>query len=144
MSKLYSRYSELKKAEPNFVYLFKVGIFYLAIENDAIKLSECLKLNLGKLNETTAKVGFPVSKLDHYVRLMQAHNIPFKIADDTYGIINNYTDYLNNEQLKDIVNQLLALDFDNITFKEGFETLLSVQKDLKKIYSSSKLTTKVS
>ena len=42
MSKLYASYSDLKKKEPDFVYLFKVGIFYIALEDDAIKLSECL------------------------------------------------------------------------------------------------------
>ena len=42
MSKLYARYTELKKKDPDCVYLFKVGIFYLALENDATKLSDVL------------------------------------------------------------------------------------------------------
>ena len=134
MSKLYARYSDLKKKEPDFVYLFKVGISYIALEDDAVKLSECLKLNLGKLNEHVAKAGFPVSKLDHYIRLLQLLNIPFKIADDTYGVVDNYGDYLNNEQLKETVEQVLDLDFNNITFKESFEILFGIQKSLQKIY----------
>ena len=139
MSKLYSKYSELKKTNPQFVYLFKVGIFFLALDKDAIRLSESLKLNLGKLNETVVKAGFPVSKLEHYVRILQALNIPFQIVDDTYGIIANYADYLNNESLKKIVDQILSLDFNNITFKEGFENLLSIQKKLKQIYQEGEI-----
>ena len=54
-------------------------------------------------------------------------DIPFKIADNTYCIIDNYTDYLNNEQLKETVKQVLDLDFNNITFKESFETLFGIQ-----------------
>ena len=135
MSKLFAKYSELKKKDPNFIYLFKSGIFYIALDEDAIKLSESLKLNLGKLNETVVKVGFPVSRLDHYIKLFQALNIPFKIADETYGVIDNYSDYLNNEDLKNIINDILNLDFNNITFKESFEKLYGIQKTLKKIYS---------
>lgn len=134
MSKLYTKYLECKKKNSNFVYLFKVGIFYLALEEDAKKLSEALKLKLGNLNENIAKVGFPVSRLDHYIRLLQALNIPFKIADETYGMVDNYSDYLNNQKIKEILTEILQLDFNNITFKESFEILLGIQKRLQNIY----------
>ncbi len=49
MSKLFAKYSELKKQNPNFVYLFKVGIFYLALDEDAHTLSKNLKLNFLKV-----------------------------------------------------------------------------------------------
>ena len=49
MSKLYTKYTKLKEKNPNTVYLFKAGIFYLALGEDAIRLSVSLKLNLGKL-----------------------------------------------------------------------------------------------
>ena len=35
MSKLLAKYIELKKKNPDFVYLFKVGIFYIALDEDA-------------------------------------------------------------------------------------------------------------
>lgn len=135
MSRLYSKYTELKSKEPNFVYLFKSGIFYVALEDDATKLSESLKFKIGKLNENIIKVGFPISRLDHYSNLLQALNIPFKVIDDTYGVIDNYSDYLNNEKLKNIINNILSLDFNNITFKESFELLYGIQKNIKEIYS---------
>ena len=135
MSKLLLKYMELKKENSNVVYLFKAGIFYIALDEDAIKLSKNLKLNLAKLNETVPKVGFPVSRLYHYIQLLQVLNIPFKMVDNTYGIIDNYSDYLNNEKLNSIVNNILSLNFNNITFKESFEILMGIQMDLKKIYS---------
>ena len=134
MSKLYARYTELKKKDPNCIYFFKVGIFYLALAEDAIKLSEPLKLNLGNLNDNIVKIGFPVNKLEHYTRLLDALSIPFKLVDDTYGVIDNYTDYLNNIHLKQILDKIICLDFNNITFKEAFEILFSLQKDLQKLY----------
>ena len=134
MSKLYTRYTELKKKDPNCAYFFKVGIFYLALAEDAQKLSEPLKLNLGNLNDNIVKISFPVSKLDYYTRLLDALSISFKLIDDTYGTIDNYTDYLNNIHLKKIIDRILSLDFNNITFKESFDILFSMQKDLQKIY----------
>lgn len=137
MSKLYSKYIQLKKQNPNIVYLFKSGIFYLALDEDATKLSESLKLSLGKLNEDVVKVGFPVSSRERYVRLLEALSIPFQFVDDTYGVIENYSDYSNNEKLKSIVSKVLAIDFDNLTFKESFEILFGMQKELQEIYSDN-------
>ena len=135
MSKLYVKYSQLKKNAPDTVYLFKVGIFYIALEEDATRLSKALKLNIGKLNEDIIKVAFPVSSKDRYVRMLNALEIPFRIVDDTYGVIENYSDYVNNEKLRDIVKNILSLDFDNITFKEAYELLFSIRNDLANIYS---------
>ena len=130
MSKLYLKYTELKKANPTPVYLFKVGIFYIA-------LSENLKLNIGKLNEEVIKVGFPVSSRERYVRLLEALSIPFQFVDSTYGVIENYSDYANNEKLKAIVANVLSLDFDNLTFKDSFEILCDMQKQLLEIYPNN-------
>lgn len=138
MSKLYDKYTKLKENNSNLVYLFKSGIFYIALDEDAIKLSKDLKLKLGKLNEQIVKVGFPASSRERYVRFLEALNIPFQFVDDTYGVIENYSDYANNEKLKSIVSNILSLDFDNLTFKESFEILLSTQKELQQIYSEPK------
>ena len=35
MSKMYQRYLEFKKINPNQIYLFKSGIFYLFLADDA-------------------------------------------------------------------------------------------------------------
>lgn len=138
MSKLYSKYIQLKNKNSNNVYLFKSGIFYIALEEDAIKLSESLKLNLTNLNENVVKVGFPVSSRERYVKFLNALSIPFQFVDETYGVIENYSDYSNNEDLKSIVNKILDIDFDNISFKESFETLFDIQKRLQEIYPSYK------
>ena len=134
MSKLYTKYTKLKEKNPDTVYLFKAGIFYLALSEDATRLSVVLKLNLGKLNEEIPKVGFPVSCRERYVRLLEALEIPFQFVDDTYGVIENYSDYSNNEKLKSMISKILALDFNNLTFKEAFEFLMSTQKELSSIY----------
>lgn len=134
MSKLYSKYLELKKDNSNTIYLFKSGIFFIALQEDASKLSEELKLKITNLNPEVIKCGFPVSREEYYFRILDAKSIPFKVIDDTYGIIENYSDYMNNNKLKDIINEIINLNFDEITFKEAYEKLLSISNSLKKIY----------
>ena len=134
MSKLYSKYSELKNNDPNTLYLFKSGIFFIALEDDAKLLSEELRLRITNLNENIIKCGFPISREEHYLRLLQAKDIPFQIIDNTYGIVENYSDYMNNDKLKSIVQKIININFDEITFKEAFEILRSTSNNLKEIY----------
>lgn len=134
MSKLYSKYSELKNNNPNSLYLFKSGIFFIALQDDAKLLAEELNLRLTNLNEDIIKCGFPVSRQEHYVRLLQAKEIDFQIIDNTYGLVENYSDYMNNDKLKSIIQKIIAINFDEITFKEAYEILRSTNNTLKEIY----------
>lgn len=134
MSKLYSKYLELKKNNPNKIYLFKSGIFLLAIDEDATKLSDELNLKVTNLSPDVLKCGFPVSRQEHYFRVLEAKHIPFTIIDDTYGVVENYSDYMNNVKLKKIIDEIININFDNITFKEAYEILLSTSNLLKEIY----------
>ena len=134
MSKLYSKYLELKKNNENTIYLFKSGIFLLALDRDATKLSNELNLKVTNLSPDVIKCGFPVSRQEHYFRVLEANNIPFTIIDDTYGVVENYSDYMNNVELKKIIDEIININFDNITFKEAYEILLSTSNLLKEIY----------
>lgn len=134
MSKLYSKYLELKKNNPNTIYLFKSGIFLLAIDEDATKLSDELNLKVTNLSSDVLKCGFPVSRQEHYFRVLEAKHISFTIIDDTYGVVENYSDYMNNVKLKKIIDEIININFDNITFKEAYEILLSTSNLLKEIY----------
>lgn len=115
MSKLYSKYIELKKQNPDTIFLFKSGIFFLALQDDATILSNELKLKITNLSPDVQKCGFPVSREEHYFRILKAKNLDFKIIDDTYGIIENYSDYINNNKLKNIVEKIININFDDIT-----------------------------
>lgn len=134
MSKLYTKYTELKKKDSKKVYLFKSGIFYISLAEDAELLSEALGLKLTNLNEEVIKCGFPISRLEHYISLLQANNLDFYIVDTNYDKIENYSDYLNNQKLKQIVEKIITIDFDNTTFKEAFDLLYQYSNQLKQIY----------
>ena len=134
MSKLYSKYLDLKKEDEDTIYLFKSGIFLLALDKDATKLSQELNLKVTNLSPNVIKCGFPVSRQEHYFRILEAKNLPFTIIDDTYGVVKNYSDYMNNIKLKKIIDEIININFDNITFKEAYEILLSTSNSFKEIY----------
>ena len=118
MSKLYSKYLELKKDDSKTVYLFKSGIFFIALQEDATLLSEELNFKITNFTPEIIKCGFPVSRQEHYFKLLEAKNINFKVLDDKYGVIENYSDYMNNSELKDIINKIININFDEITLEK--------------------------
>ena len=136
MSKLYVEYLKLKNENIDKLYLFKSGIFYIAIENDAKKLSELFNFKLTNLNDSVIKCGFPQKRLEFYIDKLNSLNILFEIVDLNYSKVDNYSDYLNNNKIKDIVKSILQIDLNNISFKESFEFLEKTKIELENIYNN--------
>lgn len=135
MSKLYKSYIQLKEENPQKIYLFKSGMFYICLEDDSKKLSETFGFKITKLNEKIIKCGFPISRLDYYVEQLKKRNIQFEIVDKDYSKIENYKDYINNSNLKKVVQEIIKIDLNNITFREAYEFLEKIQLELEKIYN---------
>lgn len=136
MSKLYTEYLKLKNIDRNKLYLFKSGIFYIALEEDSKKLSELFSFKLTNLNENVTKCGFPQKRLEFYVEKLNSLNISFEIIDLNYSKIDNYSDYLNNNKIKDIIKSILDIDMDDISFREAFDFLYNTKKEIEKIYNN--------
>lgn len=134
MSKLYSNYLKLKNQDVEKIYLFKSGIFYIALDEDAKKLSEMFSFKLTKLNENIVKCGFPDKRLDFYINQLNLSKIPFEIIDSNYSTINNYSDYINNKKIQKVMNSIITIDMNNITFKDTFEFLEKINNELKTLY----------
>lgn len=134
MSKLYNEYCKLKNKECEKLYIFKSGMFYIFLADDAKKISEIFGFKLTKLNEEVQKCGFPVSRLDYYIMLLKNRNLDFEIIDGNYSKIENYEDYINNNKLKKVVKKIVELNLDNITFKESYEILNYSKNELNDIY----------
>ena len=60
MSKLYNQYLKLKSdtKEKNIIYLFKSGIFYICLDEDARKMSDIFDFKITPINEDVVKCGF--------------------------------------------------------------------------------------
>lgn len=129
MSKLLNLYSKLKKEDNSKLYLFKSGIFYIALDDDALTLSDLFDFKLIDLNANSIKCGFPISKISYYSHLLNFNNIDFKIIDPNEPlVINNIP-----SSYEPIIQEILNIDFNNITFKDAFFKLQDFQTKLKNL-----------
>ena len=124
MSKLLNKYNELKKIDSNKVYVFKVGIFYNIFNEDARKVSNAIGLKLTDLSPELIKCGFPISKLEKYSHLLNAHNIEFEV-------INQPASSNQNTSYDSIIKKIQSIDLNNTTCKDAFDILYNIQQKLK-------------
>ena len=130
MSKLLKQYEELKKNDASSIYLFRVGIFYNILNEDAKLINEKLGLKITDLGPSIFKCGFPVSQLDKYIILLNKMKIKYKVINNLPND-SNINDYLKNVEIKKILNKIIDIDLNNTTFQQAFNTLLEIQNKLK-------------
>ena len=65
-SKLMQQYQNLKKQDATSIYLFRVGIFYNILNEEAKIASEKLGLKITDLGPNIFKCGFPISQVEKY------------------------------------------------------------------------------
>lgn len=130
MSKLLKQYEELKKNDASSIYLFRVGIFYNILNEDAKLINEKLGLKITDLGPNIFKCGFPVSQLDKYIILLNKMKIKYKVINNLPND-SNINDYLKNVEIKKILNKIIDIDLNNTTFQQAFNTLLDIQNKLK-------------
>lgn len=126
MSKLLKQYEELKKKTPEKIYIFKVGIFYNILNEDAKIVSSQIGLKLTDLGPNIIKCGFPISQIEKYTLLLKNKNIPFEIVTNSASR-NQNTSYNN------IIKRIENIDLNNTTCKEAFDILYNIQQKLKNI-----------
>lgn len=136
MSKLYSKYLEQKTLNPNILYLFKSGIFYMALNDDANRLSDALSLKVTNITEKIYKCCFPVNKSDYYFKTLESLNIAYKIIDPSQNVVLNYAEYKNNEKFSNIIENLLKLDLNKVSFQDAYIILTDTVHDLKQIINN--------
>lgn len=132
MSKLIKKLNDLKKQDASSIYIFRVGIFYNILNEDAKLLNEKLGLKLTSLGPEIVKCGFPISSLNKYIEKFKELQLKYKIIDDLPNN-TNIVDYSNNIEIKKILNKILGLDMNNTTFQQSFNILLEIQSKLKNI-----------
>ena len=125
MSKLQKLYEELKKKDKNKVYIFKVGIFYNILNEDAKVVSNAIGLKLTDLGPNLIKCGFPVSALDKYTLLLKSKKINFEIISTIASPTSQNISYIS------IINKIKNLDMNNTTYKQAFDLIYNIQQKLK-------------
>ncbi|MBO5004876.1 MAG: hypothetical protein J6D03_06525 [Clostridia bacterium] len=127
MSKLLKQYEELKKQDPEKIYIFKVGIFYNILNEDARIVSNTIGLKLTDLSPEIVKCGFPIAKLEKYTHLLESHNLKFQVVSNP-APSNQNTSYYDS-----IIKKIQDIDLNNTTCKEAFDILYNIQQKIKNI-----------
>jgi DNA mismatch repair ATPase MutS len=116
MIKLIDQYYSNKIHDNNYLYLFKTGMFYIFLADDAYSIHDKYKLKLVKLNDEIYKCGFPINSLDKYMNLFKQDNLKIIIVNDNYNPI----DY---NKLIILINKIKKLDLNNNNLKEEIKEL---------------------
>lgn len=135
MSKLFNIYLNEKNNNKDTILLFKSGIFYIALDEDAITLSKLLNLKLTNLNDVVKKCGFPCSSLDKYTRLFQLYNLNIKFIEIDKNISYSIPEYTESKIIKDLLEQIKNVNIDSLSISEAYKFI----EDLKEKASNIKI-----
>ena len=132
MSKIIKKLNDLKKVDASSIYIFRIGIFYNILNEDAKILNEKLSLKITSLSPEIIKCGFPISSLEKYTKKLDNLQLSYKIIDDLPPN-TNVCDYTNNIEVKKILKKITDIDMNNTTFQQSFNILLDIQSKIKNI-----------
>lgn len=118
MSKLYEKYIEEKKNNSNCLYLFRSGMFYIFLDEDAKKINSITTLKLTNLNNDIVKCGFPYKCLEKYLDIFENLNLNIKIIDK---------ESIENNSQEIIINKIKKINLNKITPIEAFEILKEIK-----------------
>lgn len=107
MSKIIDEYIRLHKKDPNKLYLFLCGNFYIFIGNDADYVTNYMVLKKTAFSKDYMKCGFPKSALDIYLKVF--NNIKLNVE-----VIN---------EISNPLDELKKLDLSKLSKEEAINLL---------------------
>ena len=114
-------------------FRIKSGIFYIALSDDAIFLSNKFNFKLTNLNNSIVKCGFPISSIDKYIKKFKINNINFKLVDSSTNLIYSPNDYQLDCRIRKIIDSIISIDINALSVSEAYKFIESLQKELNKI-----------
>ena len=123
MSKLYLEYLKRKRIDESKYYLFKSGLFYIFLDEDAKNISKITPLNITKLNNDIVKCGFPSNSLDKYLNIFNNLGITFEIVE----LVNNEN---QKDQIEKVVKKIKNLKIDTLTPLKALNVLNELKEML--------------
>lgn len=109
MSKLYNEYLKRKSIDNDKYYLFKSGLFYIFIDEDAKKINKITPLKLTNLNNDIVKCGFPSNSLDKYLDIFKNLELNIEIV---HSIDNKSNDI---DVIEKIIKKIKNININALT-----------------------------
>ena len=136
MSKLYENYLFLKNNDENSsntLYLFKSGIFFIFLDNDAKIASRLFNLKLTCLTEKIIKCGFPINSLEKYKNLFNKTNYNVKIIDTSKHISYSIKNYAIEDNIHQLLSKISDINSDNLSIREAYLFIEEIKKSAQNI-----------
>ena len=137
MSKLFTMYQNLKSENSSDLYLFKSGMFYIFLDDDARKINELLGLKLTNLNSSVQKCGFPENSLIIYLKLLYYLPYSIKIFDGSSMTKYNVSEYILDQNCFNILSKLSSVDINSLSVKEAFDFISNLKSESQNILSKT-------
>lgn len=128
MSKLYNTYLELKKQNNQTIYLFKSGIFFIALDEDARFLSDTFHLKLVNFSDTIVKCGFPCSSFNKYSNLFKSHSLDVQVIEATNNISYTLKEYSQSQSVTELLTFIHSANVNNLSVVEAYQFISDLQK----------------
>ena len=137
MSKLFTMYQNLKSENSSDLYLFKSGMFYIFLDDDARKINELLGLKLTNLTSSVQKRGFPQNSLHQYLKLLNYLPYSIKIIDGSSMTKYNVSEYILDQNCFNILSKLSSVDINSLSVKEAFDFISNLKSESQNILSKT-------
>lgn len=128
MSKLVNCYKNLKSNDSSSLYLFKSGVFYIFLDEDAKIISNLLHLKLTNLNSEIQKCGFPANSLEKYLTLLKLIPYEVKIIDNTDSVSYTPKQFSINKEILDFLSDISILNVETLSVSQAFNFLSSIKE----------------
>ena len=134
MNTLYSEYLSLKADEPNSLFLFKSGAFYIFLDEDAKFASKSLGLKLTKFGKDTVKCSIAESSLIQYSNILKSLKVNVKVIDSILPYKYSSSEYISIQNSLYILTKLYETDIRILTPEKA----LNLIKEFKQIIENHK------
>ena len=115
MSKIYNEYLKLKEKEPNKLFLFHNGKFYIFIADDVDTINNYVVLKPTKFTSEVNKCGFPESRFEDYMRVFNNHKLNIQVIELKDIIETSNSIVSIPKKYIDLENKIKNIDINNIT-----------------------------
>lgn len=129
MSKLYDKYLILKKEEPNKLYLFRCGKFYIFLEEDCEFINDYVVLKKTPFSKDVLKCGFPDQSLENYMRVFNNLNLNVEIIEDEG--FKKSSKILDSKKLEeDVIKEIKKINLNKTTPIDALKFLNKIKDEL--------------
>lgn len=133
MSKLFDIYKNLKQEDSKTLFLFKSGIFYIFLDEDAKIINNLLDLKLTNLNTQIVKCGFPANSLQKYLKLLSFTDYNIKIIDNSSNTSFKVKDFTMNNDNIDLLKTISNVNEENLSVKDAYNFITNIKHNAIKI-----------